>query len=468
MSVSGRFFLVFLAAKGVLSAFLVCCLSGGGELAIPLQAQDLAAGARDSALPSLGDSTPPSETLEDAWRAALASDQRLEASQWNLSAAQSTWSAAKAERYPSLKLGTDYYVLSDQPRVSMDLPPLPFPMPNSFPIVDRESFGVQAYVSQPIYTFGRISSGIAAAQHGVQANEAEVSRTRLDVKMNVAEIYVTVLRAGRLIEVAEARAVSLAGHNKDVTNLFDKGLVSRNDLLAAQVAWADARQQAMQARNGLRVAHAAYNRALGRSLTEPVMLAELQDEGGLGDVEELTGTAMQLRPELAGLAAQTRALQEQSASLRAKKAPQISVLGGYLFQENQQISPNGLAGAVLLMQWNPIDCGRVGNQAASLDEKAEAMIRLRRDAETMVALEVRQKWLDLQTARERVDVTRQATTQADENLRVVRDRYQHQVGTNTEVLDAETLRVQAYTNFYNSSYEAVLARLRLRRAIGDL
>ena len=101
-------------------------------------------------------------------------------------------------------------------------------------------------------------------------------------------------------------------------------------------------------------------------------------------------------------------------------------------------------------------------------EKAEASVRLWRDAQSMIALEVRQKWLDLQTAIHRVDAVRQATTQAEENLRVARDRYQHQVGTNTEVLDAESLRLQAYTNFYNSSYEAMLADLRLRRAIGSL
>jgi outer membrane protein TolC len=65
-------------------------------------------------------------------------------------------------------------------------------------------------------------------------------------------------------------------------------------------------------------------------------------------------------------------------------------------------------------------------------------------------------------------VARQATVQAEENLRTVRDRYRQQIGTNTEVLDAESLLVQAYSNFYNSSYEAVLARLRLCRAAGTL
>ena len=83
----------------------------------------------------------------------------------------------------------------------------------------------------------------------------------------------------------------------------------------------------------------------------------------------------------------------------------------------------------------------------------------------MVALEVRQKWLDLQTAKPRVETTRQAISSPTRICAIARDRYQHQVGTNTEVLDAESLRLQAYTNFYNSSYEALLTELRLRRAM---
>jgi outer membrane protein len=216
------------------------------------------------------------------------------------------------------------------------------------------------------------------------------------------------------------------------------------------------------------VAKAAYNRALGRPLDEPVNLAELDSGNVIEDVGQLTQTALQLRPEIAGLSSQARALREQAASVRAKNAPQVGLQGGYLYQQNQYVDPNGVAGVVLGVEWTPLDSGRVSHQASALSEKAEATIRLRKDVESMIALDVRQKWLDLQTARNRVEVARQATVQADENLRVARDRYQHQVGTNTEVLDAETLRVQAYTNAYNSSYESVLAELRLRRAVGNL
>ena len=136
--------------------------------------------------------------------------------------------------------------------------------------------------------------------------------------------------------------------------------------------------------------------------------------------------------------------------------------------QDNYIRPNGYTGAMVGVEWNPLDFGRVSNQALVLEQKSQALIRLRREAESLIALEVRHKWIDLMTARQRVLVAQKTTAQADENLRVARDRYQHQAGTNTEVLDAETLRVQAYVNLYTSTYQAALAALRLRRAVGNL
>ena len=42
------------------------------------------------------------------------------------------------------------------------------------------------------------------------------------------------------------------------------------------------------------------------------------------------------------------------------------------------------------------------------------------------------------------------------------------ISTNTEVLDAETLRTAALSNHNNARYDAALARLRLARAVGVL
>ena len=435
-----------------------------GQTVIPLPPE--AGMGETGQLPTASIQQNSGETLDDAFRTALATDQRVEAGQWNVSSAESTWAATRAQRMPSLTLGADYYALSDQPAMQVNLAPLPIVAQQ--PFMNRDSAGFQGIVTQPIYTSGRISSGIDAAHSSVHANQADLCRTILDVKINVAESFVAVLRATRLVEVAQAKVASLTGHRRDVGSLFEKGLVSKNDFLSAEVALADAQQQALDANNRLEMARAAYNRALGRNLADPVQLAELQDDGARADYEGLTALALRQRPELSTFAAQARALQQQAASERAKNGPQVQVQGGYLYQEDRYVNPNGVAGVLLGVQWNPIDMGRARNEANALSQKAEAVTRMRRDAESMIALEVRQRWLELETARQRVQVARRATAQADENLRVARDRYQHQVGTNTEVLDAETLRVQAYTNLFDSSYQAVLAGLRLRRAVGSL
>jgi outer membrane protein TolC len=407
----------------------------------------------------------PQESLEDAWRCALSTDQRLDAARCNVESATRSRAAAQAERFPSLTVGGDYLVLSQQP--AFKLPASPF-LPGELPFFQQDSGGFHAVVTQPLYTFGSITSGINAAEAEVSASQSEMERTRLDVKMSVAEYFIAVLRARRAVEVSASRVTSLASHSEDVGLLLDKGLVSRNDLLSAQLALADARQQLLQARNGLELAWAYYNRGLGRPLTQPVKLQEPQIDHVAGDVQQLTSQAIRNRPEIAELSAQAVRLREQAAALHAKNSPQIKLLGGYLYQQDRYIDPNGVAGVAVNAEWNLMDSGRVSNQAAALCEKAESLLRTRKDTESLVALEVRQKWLELQTAVQRLEVARQATQQAEENLRVARQRYQEQVGTNTEVLDAETLRVQAYTNLYNSTYEAVLARLRLSRAAGNL
>jgi outer membrane protein len=78
------------------------------------------------------------------------------------------------------------------------------------------------------------------------------------------------------------------------------------------------------------------------------------------------------------------------------------------------------------------------------------------------------RWLDLQQARKRVPVARLAIVQAEENINVITDRYRQQLSTYTEVLDAETRRIQSLRNLYNAVYDESLAVFHLRRAVGEL
>lgn len=407
------------------------------------------------------------ETLEEAWAQALAVSDRLEASRSQVASAEWSRTAAGAARLPSVINATGYNFLSDTPTANVAIPSLPIP-PLGLPLAEKEFLASTTMAVMPLYAGGRITNLIEAAECQVAAAGHEQQRTVLDVKLDVATAYTLVLYAKRGTEVAQDKVKSLQAHEQDVANMLRQELVARNALLAVQVALADAQQKATQAESSLDAARAAYNRLLGRPLDMSVEIEELQIPPLSGDLPPLTAMAMNTRPELAQLAAQANALQSKAASVRAENLPQVGVGGGYTYLENRNLDPEGLWSLTFGMAWKPFDGGMTRARSKALEHDAQTVARLRSDAASAIALQVRKTWLDEQESRRRVEVADKAIQQAEENLRVTRHRFVEGVGTNTEVLDAETLRTQAYTNYYGALYDAVLATFRLRRAVGSL
>lgn len=416
------------------------------------------------------------EALPDAWKIALAVDRRIRATRQLTDSAVHTLVAAKAARLPTMNLEGGYTALSHAPAIIVDFPPLIVPglqAPLSLP-VDRFSAGqvrswaYKASASLPLYTSGGIGEGIAAAGAQVNAARAEEVALELEIKLRVAEAYVGVLRATRLEEVVESEVRNLSAQAADAANLFEQGVAAKNDELAAGVALADARQRRIQAANALDSARAVYNRLLDRPLDYPATLEEPSLPPVDGDLATLTARAVARRPEISALADQADAHVHSAASLLAITRPQASAGGGYSYQQNDfQVYP-GFWSAGLSVRWCVFDGGVSRADAAAARSQADAAISRRDDVRSIVTLEVRQAWLEGESAAQRVQVAREAIAQAEENLRVARDRYTAGVGIATEVLDAETLRTRTYTNAASASYDRLLALLRLRRAVGDL
>jgi outer membrane protein TolC len=141
---------------------------------------------------------------------------------------------------------------------------------------------------------------------------------------------------------------------------------------------------------------------------------------------------------------------------------------GFIYLGSNNQVPQGIGAATFYADWTLTDSGATRRRAAAIEQQERAALKRREDTAADIALQVRTRWLDLQQARRRVPVARLAIAQAEENINVVTDRYRQQLSTYTEVLDAETRRVQALSNFYNAVYDESLAMFRLRRAVGDL
>jgi outer membrane protein TolC len=404
------------------------------------------------------------ESLQQAWDTALAVDRGLKASHEGTAAAASLLEAAKSARLPNVALEAGYTALGETPAAKVDF----FGQSLQMPLAQKDSAAYRAMATLPLYTGGRIERGIDAATAGMDAARLGESADAQNLKLRVADAYVSVLRAGRMLKVTESHVTSLEAHARDVGNLHEQGMVAKSDLLSVRVALADAQQRKLQVANGLDLACAVYNRLLGRPRDQPVALDDLSPEATQEPLPALSERALAQRSELTALARQIEAMRQQAAAVRGETAPQIALSGGYGYQENRYQVHEGQWMLTLGAKWNLFDGGVVGHRANAVERQAAALTEQRDELTSIIALQVRQTWLDVQETRKRLIVTQSAIAQAEENLLVARDRYANGLSTHTEVLDAETLRTGSESNHANALSDAALAGLRLKRATGEL
>ena len=406
------------------------------------------------------------ETLDEAWSTAITSHRQIEAAGAMRDAANFELERARASRMPQLGLTSGYTALDEAPGFSLG-------GLTTGPMFRGDDFvSAGAQVQLPVYTGGAVTAGIDSAEFAARAAGDNVATVTQDIKLGVAEHYVGVLRAESAVTVARSYVASLTTHTENTRKRFELGDVPQNDYLAASVTLADAEQQLLQASNGLDFAQAAYNRYLGRPLTDAVSLDPTLNIDGLipagSTLPQLIEIARRERHELSALDAQRRALQRQADSVRAKSRPQLALTGGYMYLENDFLTDDQFLMAGVAVQWNLFDGGRNRKQSAAIERKAAAVGHNRADLESMIDLQVRRAWNDRSEAENRLRVAETAVSQANENLRVVRNRYEAGASTNAEVLDGEALREQALNNRDTARFALELARLRLARAVGSL
>jgi outer membrane protein len=248
-------------------------------------------------------------------------------------------------------------------------------------------------------------------------------------------------------------------------------LVAKSDVLAAEVALANAEEEQVSAANAVQVALADYNRLLGEPLdrspgldphllVEPALVAE--------PVSALVRQALASRNELKGLAAQSGALAANARAVTAARLPQIALSGGYTHFDNQILDRENFSMVGVGLTWNLFDGGAARNEADALKSESRAADRRLADLRSQIELQVRRDWLAVKAADARVAASREATAQAAENLRISRELYGVGLASNTQVLDAVTLEVQATNNHDNAVLDEALADIELAYAVGAL
>lgn len=410
------------------------------------------------------------ESLAQAWARALERDPGLAAAEADQQSAEARARAARAARLPTVEVGASYTRYDTAPSLAVTTPTFAFTSP---PLFDGDDALMgDARITLPLYTGGMLSASVRAATQGARAAQAGARQSRSDLKLDVAARYAMVLRARRALAAAEASVTSLAAHTSDVEAMVGRELVATSDLLSARVALANAEQLRLRAANGLDLAHAGYNRLLGEPLDRVPELDERGVDNGLAPeartLDDLVTAALQTRGDLESLDARAGELEAAARAERGRLLPQLSLVGAWNHLETTVLDREDFTTIGVGVRWTLFDGGQVRQRAAAIARTGRAARLRLDDLRSRIGLEVREAWLGVAEADARRGAAREAVAQADENLRISRELYGAGLVSNTQVLEAVSLRIAAAGNRDDSTLDAELARLRLARATGEL
>jgi outer membrane protein TolC len=83
-------------------------------------------------------------------------------------------------------------------------------------------------------------------------------------------------------------------------------------------------------------------------------------------------------------------------------------------------------------------------------------------------LEVRRAWADLRAAEQRIEVAKAAVAEADESLRITRNRYQAGMSSVTDLLRNESAVLESRTRYMAAVHDQHMAATMLEMAAGRL
>lgn len=322
--------------------------------------------------------------------------------------------------------------------------------------------------TQTLYDFGRRSAKQRQAETSLQAVESGIRAQEQDVTLQVIEAYYGVLEGNKLTLTAEEELRSVEEHRRVAQALFESGVVTRNDLLQAEVRMASARQKLLAARNRVVNLQLQLNFLIGVPPEERHQLSEPPISMQQPETAVDLNAALQNRPDLAALRSQLESGDQQVRESRTAFYPELFARLSLDYLENEKLREQTIYAATVGLKINLFDgfassAGR--EKAVAARSRIQQQLRM---AEQQARLEIATARNDLQVAGERIAVTHEAIRQGEENLRINKDRYQERVGTATDVLDAQSLLTQVKTEHYRALYDFQVARARLNKALGQL
>jgi len=318
-----------------------------------------------------------------------------------------------------------------------------------------------------------------ASWHGVNrakemniAANRQLERTEQEILFRIVQSYYGVLLATKQLEVAEQSEKTAQSIMDRSQVRFDTGLVVESDLLSAKVRFASREEDLIRARNGVELARAQLDIAMGVSDDATFQLSDALTERNpsaipLSDLEQ---RALVTRPDLKRIEAQQSAQELSVAIAKSSFGPRLNAFAGWEMDNPTFVAGGGgnnwLGGIEL-----QIDLFQGGAKRAALSREranAEKVAALKQAAGDALRLDVRQAYYDQDASWRQIEVARTAISQAQESLRINQDRYDGGLLTITDLLGAEEAARRSQSDYWHAVYQFHISYANLELACGTL
>jgi outer membrane protein len=366
-------------------------------------------------------------------------------------------------------------------------PDLYQPVQFGIPYTSNVSIGV----NQLLFS-GSYFVGLQASKVFRELSEKNVQKANIDVAEAVSLAYYGALVSEERLKLLRANLQRLDTLYRETRIMYENGFVEGIDVQRLQVNLNNLRTEYDNVERSLALNLAALKFQMGVPMNQPIELAERISDFQAGALSD-SDFQYQQRIEYQQLETTRQLARLDIRNTRSQYYPTLSAFGnlGYnagktrfpdLFRETQDfyLTVNDEQVLVDARTWNqfaavginlnvPIFDGFL--KANTIRRKklvAEQVDNQMRNLENAIDLEMEQARINLQNSLQSLETQQENMDLAQEVFRVSKIKYQQGVGSSLEVVEAENALKTAETNYYQSLYNALVARVAYDKAIGIL
>jgi len=329
-------------------------------------------------------------------------------------------------------------------------------------------FDTRAYLTQSLFNWKSIQQTRSDAEQ-IRAAQYSYKDARELVVFAVASAYLQTVADSARLETAVAQQNTAEALYRQAEDQLKAGTTAAINVLRAKVEVQSRQQQVISSRNELAKQKIVLGRVVGLPTGQGFMLTSTTTYVPPPNIslDEALSHAYASRADYQSALAQVRAAELAREAAKAGYYPTVSMSVSY---GDIGLNPGNSHGTVTstaalnipIFQGGKVH-GDVLQTEAALRQRRELLDNLR----GQIDQDVRNAFLDMQSAADQVEVARSSVDLANQTLIQARDRFATGVTDNIEVVQAQQSVATANESLISSLYSYNLSKVALGRAIGN-